>query len=432
MRTSAAGKTVFSFLLSMTLFLQFPFVSYAEITGAIRDQKGKAPAEGAWLDEQIWADGSQYENPPTEVEWVRIGLNYGDSAIEEAVFINASGQGFCLGTYDETRQFTELARTDKSALQIYCAEEEEYGLLAVDAQEEELLYYSGTGHLAIRPIGGETYYNGDRFRGGFECVQTDRNLVSVINVVQLEDYVKGVLPYEMANNWPQEALKAQAVCARTYAVYNQNAYEEYGFDLTDNTESQVYRGTTEANAWTDAAADATAGELIRYRGEICEIYYFAADGGATEDGRWVFDTDRPYLLGKLDPFEKAVEYSFQFWYREYTGEEIAERLVGKGFSLSKVVALEPKLSPVGNVIAITFVDEEGERLLIEGRRCYTVLGLNDCRFSVRKTEDGFLLQGSGLGHNCGMSQWGAKAMDEIYGYDYREIIGFYYTGAYVA
>ena len=90
-----------------------------------------------------------------------------------------------------------------------------------------------------------------------------------------------------------EALKAQAVCARTYAVYNQNAYEAYCFDLTDNTESQVYRGTTWATERTDAAVDATRGELVRYEGEVCEIYYFAADGGATEDGRYVFDTDRP-------------------------------------------------------------------------------------------------------------------------------------------
>lgn len=421
-------KKVFSLLLLLAMMLPRGQFADAEIDGSLWDRKGTAPAEGPWLEEGSLAEGAKYENPPADVKIVRIGL----CSEAEPAFYNTEGAGFRFGVYDENRQFVERGRTDCSALRIFCAAEEEYGLLVVDGWEEELLYFSGGDSLAIEAISGETGFSGDTFRGGFDCIKTEDWQVTVVNVVPLEDYVKGVLPYEMANDWPMEALKAQAVCARTYVVYNQNGYEEFGFDLTDDTESQVYRGTTYANARTDAAVDATAGELIRYRGEICEIYYFAADGGATEDGRWVFDADRPYLLGKLDPFEQAVSYSYQTWEREFTGEEIVEKLAGKQYSLSPVVALEPKLSAVGNVIAMTYVGQEGDSLRLEGRDCYTVLGLPDCRFTVSVTEDGYLFTGSGLGHSCGMSQWGAKAMDEVYGYDYREIIGFYYTGAYIA
>ena len=245
--------------------------------------------------------------------------------------------------------------------------------------------------------------------------------------------MKGVVPYEMGGNWPMEAPKAQAVCARTYVVYNQNAYAEQGFDITDDTESQVYRGTAWANEKTDAAVEETRGQLIRYQGEVCQIYYFAADGGATEDGRYAFDAQRPYLLGKRDPFERAMVFPCKSWRVHYTGDEISYNLGYSGYYIGTVVSLEPEYSVMGNVIAMTFVSDSGYRLRLEGRPCYAAFGLNSCRFTISRGEGGsFVFRGGGLGHNCGMSQWGARAMDEVYGYNYKQILAFYYTGAYVA
>ena len=120
--------------------------------------------------------------------------------------------------------------------------------------------------------GALTLFQGKYYRGGFSAFPMGEGLLNVINYVNIEDYVKGVIPYEMSSYWPHEALRAQAVCARTYAIYNRDAYIEYGFDLTADTESQVYRGTQDADTTTDAAVDSTAGQYVRYKGEICDIY----------------------------------------------------------------------------------------------------------------------------------------------------------------
>ena len=422
-----------SFLLMCLLLLSLPYRAAAE-DPEIRDRKGVVPAESTQLDRESYADGSIYENPPTQVKTVRIGLCYGETAADEVELLNTIGAGFRIGVYDEDRSFVERGRTEHDRLLIQWAAHEENGLMILGGDEEEILYLSREEDtLAVEPIAGETWYLDNSYCGGFECRKAEPGLMILINFVDLETYVKGVLPYEMANDWPMEALKAQAVCARTYVVYNQDRYEEFGFDLTDNTESQVYCGTTKATAWTDAAVDATAGELIRYEGEICEIYYFAADGGATEDGIHVFGTDRPYLVGKRDPFERAMHFGYRSWRVTRTGEEIQERLARKEIRTGVIRSLKPEYSAMGNVIAITFVDENGEHVRIEGRRCYTLLGLPDCIFSVAEDEEnGFVFAGSGLGHSCGMSQWGARAMDEVYGYTYDDIIRFYFTGAYIA
>ena len=83
------------------------------------------------------------------------------------------------------------------------------------------------------------------------------------------------------------------------------------------------------------------------------------------------------------------------------------------------------------MIAISFTDIDGNNLRIQGRECYTTLGLSNCRFHIAQEENSFTFAGSGWGHNCGMSQWGANAMASVYGYDYEDIIRFYFTGAYI-
>ena len=305
-----------------------------------------------------------------------------------------------------------------------------------DKDDDELIYISedGISRLAVIPVGENplTAYASNRYRGAFEFKMHDADHLTLINYVGLEDYVKGVIPYEMSYDWPQEALKAQAVCARTYGVYNENRFIEYGFDLTADTYSQVYRGTLEANEKSDAAVDETAGELLRYKGEPCEIYYCSSNGGATEDGINVFDTNVPYLTGKTDPFEDALKYPLKNWKFRLDGEDIEYNLNKRGYEIGTVTELIPEYSDTDNVISIKFIDENENTLEIKGRDCYTSLGLHSCRFQIIKDDDGFSFIGKGWGHSCGMSQWGANAMASVYGYNYEDILRFYFSGAYVA
>lgn len=421
--------------LALCLFLLLPLSPFALAEDeSIQDRKGTAPAEGTWLDESFDADGSAWENPPTQVGVVRIGLTYGDTASSEARFRSLDGSGFRIGVYGADRVFQERARTNSDTVLVICSGDGENGITVLNHRGGQVLYLSGReDSVALMPISGETNFGNENYKGGFECRRMPQRLMNVINCVDLENYVKGVIPYEMSAGWPDEALKAQAVAARTYVVYNQEAYPEEFFDLTDDTYSQVYRGTKYANAQTDAAVDATAGQLLRYQGEVCQIYYFAADGGSTEDGKNTFGADRPYLCGKIDPFEDAVDYSYRTWRERMTPEKISALLRYRGYHFGALSDLEPVYSSVGNVIAIRYIAQDGSSLLLEGKECYLALYLPNCHFTVSREDYGtFVFEGSGLGHNCGMSQWGARAMAEVYGYNYRQILAFYFTGAYVA
>lgn len=288
--------------------------------------------------------------------------------------------------------------------------------------------------LAVRPLSANgkavTEYNdGNRYYGDFEFTRYKGLNMTVVNVLPIEDYVKGVVPYEMSSSWPLEALKAQACCARTYMVSNYKSYNSFGFDVTDDTYCQAYLGTKSANATTDRAVDETAGLYITYGGQFCNTTYFSSDGGATEDSENVFSSVVPYLRGVVDPFEDAIDFTYKTWTKTMTAAQITTRLRNYGYSISTVVSVVPEYTRMGNMAKITFRDVNGKTITVSKSNCYSVLGLNSIRFTIEKTANGdYLIKGGGWGHNVGMSQWGAYSMASVYGYSYAEILGFYYTG----
>lgn len=459
-------------------------------------EKGTLAAASTEIDRSGYTDGSVYENEPAGVDIVKIGLRYGDNAVSSAYIANPSGEGFLVGFYDGDRVFHQLSSCDEASVVVsrstnwhilidggydnfYDARlaalsyggfaafiDGEYRVLygsfgSRDAAERKRdqfrlkgeAYFAGESALVLsasKPVlllddaGGfalmpeaaagkaRFLFEGNGYYGGVRFTPWGDNGINVVNYLELEDYVKGVIPYEMSASWPYEALKAQAICARTYVVFNQNAYEEYDFDLTDDTESQVYRGYTEATETTDRAVDETAGLYVRYEGKICNIYYFASSGGASEDGKNVFGVNEPYLSGKIDPFEDAVDYNIKDWTSYRGGSDMAWQLSREGYTIGTVTELIPEYSANGNVIAMTYCDENRNRLRLEGRDCYSLIRLNNCRFTVSYDGYSFRFTGDGWGHNCGMSQWGANAMAGVYGYDCEDIIRFYFTGAYIA
>lgn len=288
--------------------------------------------------------------------------------------------------------------------------------------------------LAVRPLSGSgkaiTEYNdSNRYYGDFEFTRTTGLNMTVVNILPIEDYVKGVVPYEMSPSWPLEALKAQACCARTYMVSNYKSYASFGFDVTDDTYCQAYLGTKSANSTTDRAVDETAGLYITYGGQFCNTTYFSSDGGATEDSENVFYSAVPYLRGVVDPFEDAIDFTYKSWTKTMTAAQITTRLRNCGYSISTVISVEPEYTRMGNMAKITFRDANGKSVTVSKSNCYSVLGLNSIRFTIEKTASGdYLIKGGGWGHNVGMSQWGAYSMASVYGYSYAEILGFYYTG----
>ena len=251
--------------------------------------------------------------------------------------------------------------------------------------------------------------------------------MTVVNYVNIEDYVKGVIPYEMSSSWPIEALKAQACCARTYAQSNVNMYRNYGFDLTNDVYCQVYRGVGSANTSTNSAVDQTAGQYITYNGAFISALYSSSSGGGTESNVNVNgNTSHPYLKGVIDPYEQATNNinSYSSWTRIMTPTELGGKV-----GLGAIISVKPTYSPTNNCIRLDFVDANGKTAYIERDRCRTALGLNSIHYTVtRNTSGNYVFAGGGWGHNVGMSQFGAYAMAHYYGYSYAQILGFYYTG----
>lgn len=372
---------------------------------------------------------------------VKVGLRYyysayRDSGVEEARLENAVGSGYAFGYFDESRRFVELSRTAETKLSMRVMEGSGIGVYATDSGE---LIYSIEATDAVNKLGilplceGEdavTWFSGTKYYGGFEYAVLGAGKISVINVVDIEKYVMGVCASEMSKSWPVEALKAQAVAARTYvqkAMMATTYHTRCGFDVTADTYCQAYSGCSKLGENIITAVEETANQYITYNGAYIEALYFSSDGGATEDNVNVNGNNgHPYLKGVIDPYEYMSDSinSMSSWTKVFSPDELAEKT-----ELSDVVAIEPEFSEMGNVIKLTFTSSNGQTATLLRGSCRTGLGLNSIRYTVSQDADGnFVFEGRGWGHNLGMSQFGAYSMAKYFDKTYKDILGFYYTG----
>lgn len=421
---------------------------------------------------------------------------------DENVFIKYSSGLYyvCVGSYISS----ELASSaiEEQALGVSCGVTEgtAYTVTVTETGTNRILFefdYGTKHYLAVMPRSenGEktvTYYKNLTYYGAFAYVREYRGNLTVVNYVDIEDYVKGLLPSEMSASWPVEALKAQAVCARTYAMSYLNKHGSQGFDLCNTTDCQVYEGTSKATANSDRAADETAGMYLTYNGKLCETYYYASNGGASENSENVWTYARPYLVGVIDPYEADIAGSVSGynWETVYTGDQIAARLRNRGYSCSTIVKFDIlEFTPTGNVLRIRFTDSTGKTFTFSKENCRLVLGLRSQRYTIEgvspnsntyfvnsasevisgllselfgigkggvdslvsgdvyaisgkgsvdkitgtdsatSTGSTFVISGSGHGHNVGMSQWGAYSMAKYHDMTYEDILTFYYQNS---
>jgi len=293
-------------------------------------------------------------------------------------------------------------------------------------------------NLAVHPVSSSkavTWFKNLTYYGDFEYFRCASDKLTVINIVNIEDYVKGVVTVEMSSSWPVEALKAQALCARSYFATNVNTYAAYGFDVTADTYSQAYRGTGSASLNSDAAVDATAGEYVTYGGAVCSTLFFSSDGGGTENSENIFTSPLPYLRGVCDTYEAAVPDSmnrYKSWEYDLTGAQLAVKLKNYGYCGGDVTSVQPCYSNTNNVIKLVLTDANGASATLTKLSCSSALGLPSVHYTVTQSAGTFVFKGGGWGHNVGMSQFGAYAMAQFYNLNYRQIIRFYYTGVNIS
>jgi len=250
----------------------------------------------------------------------------------------------------------------------------------------------GLRNLGIQPDGqgsaSVTWFKGYRYYGGFEYARITGGNINVLNVVGLEDYVRGVIPYEMSGSWPAEALKAQAVCARTYVCAQTKHLNSYGFDVCNTTDCQVYQGVGNATAVSNGAVDATAGQCLYFNGSLigANAVYFSSDGGATEDAANVWGNGIDYLVGKKDPYEATISIPNYSYTTSYTTSQLTSILRAKGYG-SKIGTVSgayvSAFTGMGNVYKVTFTDTAGKTLTVKGETCRTIFYSSTYGKSVR-------------------------------------------------
>lgn len=192
---------------------------------------------------------------------------------------------------------------------------------------------AGNGRITIAGYGS--------YRGALEAVPSGGSL-DVVNALALEQYAKGVMPNEVPPSWPTEELKAQAVAVRSIALTSDVGGSV--FDVYNDTRSQVYKGLESEYSTTNAAVEATRGQVVLYQGQVAQALYSACSGGHTESAVNVFGYAVPYLVGVDDPYDDACP--LHTWTLKFTGPEISSRLSGfLDGKLKEVVITKTGVSP---------------------------------------------------------------------------------------
>ncbi len=274
------------------------------------------------------------------------------------------------------------------------------------------------------------YINNRRFRGEVDIFQNPQKLFLVVNVVELESYIKGVLYHEVSHFWPMESLKAQAVAARTYAAYQMQMNHKKDFDVTNDIYSQVYGGRGSERYRTNIAVDRTKGLILTYQGRLFLTYFHATCAGHTENASELWDQDLPPLRGVECFFCRHSPH--MKWKKNFRLKDIQDQLNAKGFNLGlikEIRIIERNNSGRIKTVEIEMRDEKTAE--ISGKDFREIVGPNVIKSNNYEIKmQGYYMDiiGKGWGHGVGMCQWGASQM-AAEGYSYEQILGNYYPGA---
>lgn len=306
--------------------------------------------------------------------------------------------------------------------------------------------------LLLRPVDSlaTVQIDGRAYRGAIELRAGPRGLL-VVNRLDLESYLGGVVGAEMGRRTPEEieALKAQAVASRTYALRNMGRWRDQGFDLVADVNAQAYVGIAQESPQALEAVRATRGEILVYDGAPIDAFYSSTCSGRSEDARDVFPSGRPYLraLPDLDPSGTAwCAASPRFrWTEQWTAAELAATLrrtlpvngmgAARAGDLTEMRVLDR--STGGRINRLELAGRNG-RTVLTGQVIRRVLSptggglLRSTDFTVRIARRGGRLErleidGRGNGHAVGMCQWGAVGRARA-GQDYRTILTGYFPG----
>jgi stage II sporulation protein D len=382
-----------------------------------------------------------------------------------------------------------VVTVENGALQLYQIDKDTTTPILQD-QTSITLQPAGDPANSMIEIDGKKVY---KYREGMEFKLAGTGNVSIIpiNIISVENYLKGVVPTEMSDSWELEALKAQAVAARTYAISEMKSVKGDGY-INDTVKYQAYQGVNIEGGNANQAVDSTQGEVLTYSGNLISALYSASNGGYTEASENVWNGDgAPYLTEKQDPYDAKIS-PYMGWTVTLTASDISEKLAAANLSVGTVQNVQLLSAYPSQRIADLAIQGDKGTEHISKDRARTVFGLKSALYTITtqgaqpaapakvaiKGKTGTVqkplaglkvytahglkpvasagsigsvvqgasqqvtysgqpavgnvtsvtFSGSGWGHGVGMSQWGAREMAKE-DKNYTDITSFYYPGA---
>jgi stage II sporulation protein D len=301
----------------------------------------------------------------------------------------------------------------------------------------------GDAFLEINPTTSPESFtlDGRIYRGRLRLHATEAGW-EVVNVVDLEEYVAGVIGWEMIRSWPVEALKAQALASRTYALFVMRAerIEGRNWDLDDTTKFQVYGGVgpaDNAKLWREsdnvlAAREATTGQVLTYNGKGFKTFFHSTSGGRTTSPVVAFGerSSIPPLDG-VDLGDFCRESTRYSWTTRLSDHELNAKLLDAGIRATDLIRITPlETAASGHHVRLRLFDRRGEWLDVGATDFRRALGLSSAKFAASREDGQWVFNGSGFGHGCGMCQWSARGM-ALAGWDATRIVQAMYPGCEV-
>ncbi len=343
-------------------------------------------------------------------------------------YLRSKNRGMSTGT----NYIKVLIKTENNSFKI----NSDSGVRVIDTKSSRIIYESKNGGLNFYPEKIKNVYliesdknilylNKAAYRGKFE-LHNVLGKIYIINIINLEEYLYSVVSSEMPSSWHLEALKAQAVAARTYSCYHLlNNKNKNIYDLDSTTNFQVYKGISSETPSSIEAVQKTSGIIMIYNYEPIAAYFHSTSGGKTADDKDVWPgEDLPYLESvecKYD--ENSPHYE---WKTELSLNEIKEILSRKYKSIDNIQKITFRKSN-DRVVEVTIMHKNGTIKLSgnEFRMLFPSQKLKSTFFTAKRDNKILLISGHGWGHGVGMCQWGAKGRAES-GIKYDDILKSYY------
>ena len=347
----------------------------------------------------------------TKQETVRVAIKSKVSSVT----VNINGPG---SYYDQTSgtYMGRFAKVINAKITV------ENGFLAINGNIGQGKYRASR-VMMIPEEGALINVDGVNYRGQMEFISNGSTL-TVVNHLGLEEYLCGVVPKETFASWPAEALKAQAICSRSYTIAKCEENYQKDFDLTSPGD-QLYGGASAEAASTTKAVYDTAGNYLEYNGKTLLTFFHTCCGGATEDGEKIFTYVRFYPSGVTSPYCNGCKH--YVWEYSISAADLAAKLKAAGYNPGSAAPLQiTKRFKSGRVAEIQIGSAvlNGEQL----RKAVGYDVIKSTRFSVSLSGSVYTFKGNGWGHGVGMCQWCTKGMADQ-GINHEKMLEHFYPGA---